>query len=309
MEKAKDQPYLTLNDGNKMPQIGLGLFLSKDPEELEKVIIAAILEEGYRHLDGAWIYGNEEVVGKALNHCFEKGVKREDLFITTKMIPSQNHRVEDSLKESLKWLQLEYVDLFLVHSVAPNINYQTLEITGPPLHEVWAEFERMKEIGLTKSIGVSNCPVSVYLTMMPYAKVKPAVNQIEVHTYLQQTDAVKFFQKLGCHVTAYAPIGASGLPVKKDEHKSYNAFEEPLVVELSQKYGKTPAQIILNWHLHRGVNPIPKTIKVSRLGENLNCYDFKMTDEEYEKYGDLDANARFFDPRFLPGYGNVPFYN
>jgi diketogulonate reductase-like aldo/keto reductase len=306
--KGKDQPYLTLNDGNRMPQVGLGLFLSKDPEELEKVVIAAIMEEGYRHLDGAWIYGNEAVVGKALKHCFENGIKREDLFITTKNIPSQNHRVEESLKESLTWLGLDYVDLFLVHSVAPNIDYQTHTISGPPLHQVWAEFERMKEIGLTKSIGVSNCPVAVYLQMLTFAKVKPAVNQIEVHTYFQQTDAVKFFQKMGMHVTCYAPIGASGFVAKKNDHKSYNAFEDPLVVELSQKYNRTPAQIILNWHLHRGTNPIPKTIKVSRLAENLNCYDFKMTEEEYQRYEELDRNARFFDPRYIPGYGNTPYY-
>ena len=159
-KKGQDQPYLTLNDGHKMPQIGLGLFLCKEPEELEKVIIAAILDEGYRHLDGAWIYGNEDVCGRALKHCFEKGIKREDIFITTKVIPQQNHRVEETLKESLQKLQLEYVDLFLAHSVSPNINYETHEVSGPPFHEVWAEIERMKEIGLTKSIGVSNCPVS-----------------------------------------------------------------------------------------------------------------------------------------------------
>lgn len=157
--------------------------MSKDPEELEKVIKAAILEEGYRHLDGAWIYGNEEVVGRALKHCFENGIKREDLFITTKCVPQQNHRVEESLKESLKWLQLDYVDLFLAHSVSPNIDYATYEIKGPPLHEVWAEIERMKELGLTKSIGVSNCTVAMCLNILTFAKVKPAVNQIEVHTY------------------------------------------------------------------------------------------------------------------------------
>ena len=151
---------MTLNDGHKMPQIGLGLFLCKEPEELEKVIIAAILDEGYRHLDGAWIYGNEDVCGRALKHCFEKGIKREDMFITTKVVPQQNHRVEESLKESLEKLQLQYVDLFLAHSVSPNINYATHEVSGPPFHEVWGEIERMKEIGLTKSIGVSNCPVS-----------------------------------------------------------------------------------------------------------------------------------------------------
>ena len=183
MEKGKDQPYITLNDGNKMPQIGLGTFLSKDPTELEEVIKSAILQNGYRHLDCAWVYGNEETVGKALKHCFDQGIKREDIFVTTKMIPSQNERIEDSLKESLKWLQLEYVDLYLVHTVCPRIDFETNEVSGPPLHEVWAEFERLREIGLTKSIGVSNCPVAVYLNMLAYAKVKPAVNQIEVHTY------------------------------------------------------------------------------------------------------------------------------
>lgn len=309
--KALDQPILTLNDGHKMPQLGLGLFLSKDPEELEKVIIHAILEEGYRHLDGAWIYGNEDVTGKALKHCFDQGFKREDLFITTKCLPSHNHRVEEALKESLAKLQLEYVDLYLIHSTIPNMNYTTLEITGPPMHTVWAEFERMKEIGLTKSIGVSNCTVAMYLNICSFAKVKPAVNQIEVHTYFQQTHAVKFYQKMGCQITAYAPIGATGLPFKANAHdtRSQIAFEDPVIIELSKKYNKSPAQIILNWHMNRGVIAIPKTVKTTRLGENLNVYDFKMTEEEYASYDELDRNARIFDPRFMPGYGEVPYYN
>ena len=113
---------------------------------------------------------------------------------------------------------------------------------------------------------------------------------------------------MGMHVTCYAPIGASGFPAKSNDLKSYNAFEDPLVVELSKKYNKSPAQIILNWHIQRGTNPIPKTIKVARLGENLNCYDFKLTEEEMTRYSELDRGARFFDPRFIPGYGNTPYY-
>ena len=156
--------------------IGLGTFLSKDPKELEDIVIAAIMEKGYRHFDCAWVYQNEEVVGRALKHCFDKGIKRGDLFITTKNFSAQNHRVEESLKESLAKLQLDYVDLFLIHSCCPNIDFKNNEISGPPLHEVWAEFERLQKEGLTKSIGVSNCTVAVYLNLLASAKVRPAVN-------------------------------------------------------------------------------------------------------------------------------------
>jgi len=110
-------------------------------------------------------------------------------------------------------------------------------------------------------------------------------------------------------VTAYAPIGAPGYPNKKDAAKTLNLFEEPVIVELSQKYEKTPAQIVLNWNINRNVIVIPKTTKVSRLSENFDCYDFKMTEEEYQKINGLEAGIRFFDPAFLPVFGNVPVYN
>jgi len=159
-----------------MPQIGLGTFLSKEPKELEEVVVAAIMEKGYRHFDCAWIYQNEDVVGRALKQCFDQGVKREDLFITTKCIPQMFHRIEDSLKESLQKLQLDYVDLFLVHATIPCMDYEKNEVKGPALHEVWATFESLKEKGLTKSIGISNATVSVYVNLLASAKVKPAVN-------------------------------------------------------------------------------------------------------------------------------------
>jgi len=168
---------VTLNDGNKMPLIGLGCYASDDKEALKQVVIASIMEHGYRHIDCAWSYGNEEVVGEALKHCMDNGVKREDLFITTKLYPTQCNKNEESLRESLTKLQLEYVDLYLIHAFWPDIDFETLEIKGPSMRVVWAEMERLKDAGLTRSIGISNATVASYLQLLPdVAKYRPAVN-------------------------------------------------------------------------------------------------------------------------------------
>lgn len=179
-----------------MPLVGLGCYASDDHEALKKVVIAAVMEKGYRHIDCAWSYGNEHIVGEALKHCFENGIKREDLWITTKLFPTQYEKNEESLKESLGKLGLEYVDLYLIHALWPDMNWETQEVRGPPLHEVWAEMERLKDAGLTKSIGISNATVASYLMLLPTCKKhKPAVNQIECHTHCQHPVSLPFFKK------------------------------------------------------------------------------------------------------------------
>ena len=137
------QPFVTLNDGRQMPTVGLGCYASDDHEVLKRVVISAVMEKGYRHIDCAWSYGNEHVVGEALKHCFENGIKREDLWITTKLFPTNYEKIEESLKESLTKLGLEYIDLFLIHALWPDMDWSTKEIKGPPLHVVWEEFEKL----------------------------------------------------------------------------------------------------------------------------------------------------------------------
>jgi diketogulonate reductase-like aldo/keto reductase len=175
--EGKDVTTITLNSGYKIPQIGLGTFLSTEGE-VGEIVKAAILEHGYRHIDTARIYNNEEAIGKALQECFAQGIKREDLFITTKLWQDDKHDVEGALRESLRKLQLDYIDLYLIHWMVPS-NSRTdgkLEIKPTPTHEVWRGMESCVEKGLTKSIGVSNCTITMLVDLLTYAKIKPATN-------------------------------------------------------------------------------------------------------------------------------------
>lgn len=183
MEIASKIPFVTLNDGRHMPQIGLGTFNASEGD-LEHVIKEAVLKYGYRHIDTARIYGNEEAIGRALQECFKEGIKREDLFIVTKLWQDDKKDVEGALRTSLKKLQLDYVDLYLIHWTVPIVNYPKAEVQATPNHKVWAEMERMHELGLAKSIGVSNATIAILLDMLTYCKIRPATNQIEIHPYL-----------------------------------------------------------------------------------------------------------------------------
>lgn len=214
--------------------------------------------------------------------------------------------MEGALRASLKKLKLDYVDLYLLHWMAPKTDWdiEGIPFKNTPTHKVWAELERLVDLGLIKSIGVSNCTVPMLMDLLSYAKHRPVTNQVELHPYLSQRDFVAFHKKLGVTVTAYAPLGANAWSLKDDKYKNLNLLEEPVVKELSTKYGKTPAQIILNWHTKcRGHIVIPKTINVGRLGENFNVFDFDMSEEDYEKVNALDQKARFFNPIAYKEYG------
>lgn len=189
--------------------------------------------------------------------------------------------------------------------MVPTLEWQDdkLIIKNNPTHKVWAEMERLVEIGLVRSIGVSNCTVPILIDILSYCKIKPVTNQIELHPYLVQKDLVDFHKKLDVTVTAYAPLGAFTWPFKREEHKSLNVLRESIVTDLAAKYGKGTGQVILNWHLHRGHIIIPKTSKIERLRENIQVYDFKMTDEEYDSISKLDKKARFYDPVLQSGFG------
>lgn len=210
---------------------------------MEPVVKAAVLVHGYKHIDTASLYKNEEAIGRALKECMASGIKREELFITTKLYQSEKDDVEGALRGSLRKLQLEYVDLYLVHWMIPKFNPgDKIDLLPTPLHKVWAELERMVDLGLVKNIGISNCTVAMLIDLWSYARIKPVINQIELHPYLPQKSLVTFLrEKLGVHVTAYAPIGSPGFSWKGDPVKKLNLLTEPSVLTLAGKYGKTPA--------------------------------------------------------------------
>ena len=190
MVDPSKQPYLTLNSGYKIPAIGLGTFQS-DKGKLAEIIKKAILVDGYRHIDTASMYGNENEIGVALKECFSAGIKREDLFITSKIWHTEKNDVEGALNGSLKRLQLEYLDLYLIHKMWPEVDYgngsSPPKILSPPTHVVWKIMEEQVKKGKIRSIGISNASVRDLFDIMAYCEIPPAINQVEVHPYFQQT--------------------------------------------------------------------------------------------------------------------------
>jgi diketogulonate reductase-like aldo/keto reductase len=187
------QPYVTLNNGIRMPQIGLGTFLSSEAD-VYPIVKSAILEYGYRHIDTAMFYNNEEAIGTALQECFAQGIKREDIFITTKLHYSEKNDVESAFKRSLQKLKLDYIDLYLIHWPIPKLIVADLEtpFLNTPIHKVWPILEKQVEAGLIKSIGISNFAVPMLLDLLAYAKIKPVMNQVEIHPYFIQKDFIDF---------------------------------------------------------------------------------------------------------------------
>eukprot|EP00347_Sterkiella_histriomuscorum_P008876 403343408 len=313
---ASRNPLITLNNGQKMPQVGFGTFKADEGENIEQLIKDAVLKYGYRHIDTAKVYFNEEKIGCALKECITVGgVKREELFITTKLYhDADKQNVEVACRAQLAKLQLEYLDLYLVHWMAPYIDWNAENpVQQTPAHEVWAQMERLVDLGLVKSIGVCNCSSPMMLDLLTYAKIKPVVNQIELHPYLMQKEYVDFIRnKFNIHVTAYAPLGAANWTFKKPEYNDKNLLKEPIITELAAKYEKSVGTIILNWHTtHRGHIVIPKTSKEGRLRENIDIFDFKLTEEEYAQIDMLNCGARFYDPLYF-SYGiwkNWPYFS
>lgn len=259
-------PTITLNDGFTIPQLGYGVF-KVDPAQTEKSVSEA-LEAGYRHIDTAAIYGNEEGVGAAIA---KSGIARDDLFITTKLWNDRHEGNEPNaaIVESLEKLGLEQVDLYLVHWPAPvNDNY---------VH-AFAKLVELREAGLTRSIGVSNFLVEHLERVVKETGVVPAVDQIELHPAYQQRDVVAWAAERDIRIEAWGPLGQG----------KYDLFGMPAVADAATAHGKSPAQVVLGWHLQKGNIVFPKSVHAERLRENLDVFDFTLTDAEITAIDALD---------------------
>lgn len=259
---------LKLNNGQTIPQLGLGVFKVNDFTDLKQAVAAA-LENGYRHFDTATIYHNEAWLGEALA---ESDVKREDLFITSK-VWNNNTTYDETIAafhESLKKLQTDYLDLYLIHWPSEGYN------------EKWRAMESLYNEGLIKSIGVSNFEKPHMEKLLTTAKVKPAVDQLETHPYFQQKEMNDYLKGLDIAHEAWGPLG---------QGKS-NVLEDPVLEKIAEAHNKSVAQVILRWHLQRNIIVIPKSVHAERIAQNIDVFDFTLTDEEMSLIASIDKNQR-----------------
>ena len=307
--KEEACPRIELNSGHSIPQVSLGTF--KISENCTETVKQAVLTYGYRHLDCAKVYENEEEVGQAIEECIEAGVPREDLFVTSKLWHTDKGDVEAACRESLRKLKLEYLDLYLIHWMTPGLDTEgeQWKTTGPPQYLVWKAMEDLVAKGLVKSIGVSNATAPILIDIIAGAEIVPAVNQIEVHPYNAQPGIKNLHDKFGIKIECYSSIGAGAFQGKQDKIKDVMVIKDPVITEIAEAKKVSPAQVTLRWHIQRGLIPLVKTSKVERLGENMDLFSFELSDDEMEAINGLDQNMRFFNPRHWGGsWGNIPYY-
>ncbi|KAM1811638.1 hypothetical protein ACFX12_028250 [Malus domestica] len=293
---------ITLNSGFNMPVVGLGVWRMEGKEIRDLVLNA--LNLGYRHFDCAADYKNEPEVGEALAEAFSTGlVRREDIFITTKLWNSDHGHVVEACKDSLKKLRLDYLDLYLVHFPVAT-KHTGVGTTGSALDEdgvleidttisletTWHAMEELVSMGLVRSIGISNYDIFLTRDCLAYSEVKPAVNQIETHPYFQRESLVKFCQKHGICVTAHTPLG--GAVANSEWFGSVSCLDDPVLKNLAEKYKKTAAEVVLRWGIQRNTVVIPKTSKLERLKENFQVFDFELTKEDMDLIAKVDRKHR-----------------
>jgi 2,5-diketo-D-gluconate reductase A len=261
-------PNITLNNGVEIPQLGFGVF-QIEPEKTKDATLAA-LEVGYRHIDTAEMYGNEKEVGEAVR---ASGIDRGDIFVTSKLNNSF-HAYDDALgafDQTLKDLDIGYLDLFLVHWPLPDVG---------DFVETWKAMESMYESGRVKAIGVSNFQPHHLRRIHSETSVTPAVNQVEIHPYLTNEEVRAFDAEHGIATEAWSPI-AQG-----------KVLDDPLLTRIAEKHGKSSAQVTLRWHLQRGDIVFPKSVTPSRVKENFEVFDFELGDDEMREITGLDRNER-----------------
>lgn len=287
------------NNGLTIPAVGLGTWQSK-PNEVKNAVEVA-LKAGYRHVDAAAVYDNEKEVGEGIK---ASGVPRNDIFLTSKLW-NTHHKAEDVEKAvdiSLADLQTDYLDLYLIHWPVSfrrindterfPLDEETfgMQIIDVPLIETWKAMEALVKKGKLKTIGVSNFSVAKIEEIWDAAEIKPAVNQVELHPYFAQPDLVKWCQDKGIVVQAYSPLGNNiyGAPM---------AIEDPTVIELAEKLGKTPAQVVLSWVVQRGIVVLTKSVTPSRIKSNFDV--FELPQDAFQKINSLDRNHRYNLPARL----------
>jgi 2,5-diketo-D-gluconate reductase A len=265
---AGDVPDVTLNNGVRMPQLGFGVFQVGDDEA--SAAVATALDCGYRSIDTAALYGNEHGVGVAVR---ASGIPREELFVTTKLWNADHgaDRVPPAFERSLDKLGLDYVDLYLVHWPVPSKDLYV---------ETWRAFERLHANGRVRAIGVSNFTAAQLRRLLHETDVVPAVNQIELHPGFQQPELRDLHREQGIVTEAWSPLGQGA------------ALRSAVITRLADRYGRTPAQVVLRWHLELGNVVIPKSVTPARIRENIAVFDFRLSSEDVREIAGLETGRR-----------------
>lgn len=269
--------YLKLNNDVKMPVEGLGTFLMS-PAEAEAASLAA-LEAGYEHIDTANAYMNEKAVGRAIA---KSGVARDKLFVSTKLWPSVYEAGDAAIEGTLNRLGLDYVDMLILHQ--PVGNYLA----------AWKTMEKAYKEGKVRALGLSNFPQEKIAEVIDHAEIKPQLVTVECHPYFAQSDLREYLSQYGIVIEAWYPLG----------HGDKGLQEEPVFTKLAEKYGKTPAQVILRWHVQMGTSIIPGSKNPAHIADNADIFDFELTDEEMAEVAKLDGTKKYYEAteEALAGY-------
>ncbi|KAG6462129.1 aldo-keto reductase family 1 member B1 isoform X1 [Manduca sexta] len=314
---ASKVPFVKFYNGLNCPILGLGTWKSK-PGEVTQAVKDAI-DIGYRHIDCAFVYGNEKEVGEAITAKISEGVvKREELFITSKLW-NTFHRpdlVRGALQKSLDNLNVEYLDLYLIHwpqaykedgPLFPTDESGNIQFSEVDYVDTWKSLEPLQKEGLVKSLGVSNFNSKQLKRLLERASVKPVVNQVECHPYLNQARLKKFCEDLDIKITAYSPLGSPDRPWAKPDDPQL--MEDPKLKAIADRLGKTVAQVLIRYQIDRGNIVIPKSVTKSRIASNFDVFDFKLSAEDVALIDSFDCNGRLVPMTASLGHKYHPFEN
>jgi alcohol dehydrogenase (NADP+) len=296
-------PKVALYTGDKIPCIGLGTFGSDSvPAETVAETVKKAIHAGYRHIDCAAVYGNEKNIGYVLKEIFRSGfLKREDLWITSKVWNDMHDKVAESCRRSLADLQIDYLDLYLVHWPFPNYHPPKCDVTSrsanakPYIHEnymkTWRQMEKLVDEGLVKNIGTSNMTIPKLKLLLRDTKIRPASNEMELHPHFQQSELYEFCLKNYIQPIAYCPLGSPGRPERDRTPEDTVDLEDKVILSIAERLKITPAQVAIKWAIQRGQIPIP--FSVNHFFENLEAVvNVQLTEDDMQKISKIDKNCR-----------------